>query len=197
MVAAFRLHEVPNSTAMALINAVSVTSVLVCLTNLSNCNIIHARPYCVRYMRMPEGAGLLDLHFQRMVDSDPIHSDDDYAMSVAETCQFLSTLLVLYPFTVPADDPRRQRLLEKLRGWRETYRGTFCEEVAQRCLDMLEPQDAQGEMAAMMSTMKARLEKGIESCNLEECNVKRDGNRKETLMQCARYVECLQCYLKI
>lgn len=27
-------------------------------------------------MRMPEAADLLDLHFQRMVDKDPLESDD-------------------------------------------------------------------------------------------------------------------------
>jgi hypothetical protein len=138
-------------------------------------------------MRMPEGAGLLDLQFQRMVDTDPVRSDDDYAMSIAETCQFLSTLLVLYPFTVPADDPRRQRLLEKLRGWRREYRGKFCEKVAQRCLDMLEPQGGRrSEMAVMAPMMKAHLEKGVESCNAKGCDVGKDGNGKETLQQCAR-----------
>lgn len=138
---------------------------------------------------MPEAADLLDLHFQRMVDKDPLESDDDYSMSIAEACQFLSTLLVFYPLDVGTEDPRREKLIEKLRGWRKRYRGKFCDRVAERCLDIIEPNSGDGEeMMLMLPMIKMQLEKGIETCNAKECNVGRNASGKQTLLQCARCV---------
>lgn len=120
-----------------------------------------------------------------MADMDPLKSDDDYAMSVAETCQFLSTLLVLYDLGHDSDEPTRKKVVDKLKNWRRTYRGKFCEQMAQRCLDMLEPQGvAGGQMLMMLPMVKAHLEKGLTSCNVTNCSVA----EQQSLMQCARYV---------
>ena len=139
-------------------------------------------------MLSPAGSGLLELHFNRMAAQDPLKSDDDYGMSIAEACQFLSTLLVLYPITIVDPDPRRSTLIGKLKGWCKAYRGRFCEKTAQRCLDVLEPRGiAGGEMFLMLPFIKGQLSKGIETCNLKECTVGK-GQDGKNLLQCGKYV---------
>lgn len=121
-----------------------------------------------------------------MVTSDITQSDADFSMSIAEACQFLSTLLVLFPMD-GIDVEKRQALSKKLKNWCRECRGKFCETTAQRCLDMLEPKGRSGtEMRMMLPMMRQHLAKGVQTCNLEGCSVGANGDETVALQQCSR-----------
>ena len=93
------------------------------------------RPYFVRFTQTPAGANLARIQAKRMarVDLLPV---GDHEKVVAELCQFLSTLFIIYALDFDEVEDR-ELLLARVKEWRDMYKGTFADETAKRVIDML------------------------------------------------------------
>ena len=123
---------------MVIINMISASYVLVALVHCLIPTHTHlSRFYFVRFLTTPGGSDILVTHARRLATEEMLPQADEHD-TVAEMCQFLSTLLALGdPEVVPADV--REPLLKKLKAWRTKFRGRFAQETAERCISMLEP----------------------------------------------------------
>ncbi|KDQ08254.1 hypothetical protein BOTBODRAFT_38086 [Botryobasidium botryosum FD-172 SS1] len=158
----YRDSSIPNNAAMMLINSVSHT------------------PYFVRFLQLAENADVCVIHARRTAyatfSAVPPH---DLADTVAETCQFLSTLLVLQN-TVGLAAEDKLALTRKLRAWSQQYRNKFAEEVSERALMLLGPRV--GETASIVNVVRTQLEKGISHCKARNCDLTGQNNGGELLM---------------
>lgn len=111
--------------------------------------------------------------------SKPIVETEKLIDTIAEMCQFLSTLMMLYGTDLDPED--RALLILKLQGWKRQYRGMFAAETAERCLSIFNPT---GSMAVMIPMMKEQLHKGVDNCKAEGCNASISSGRE--LLQCGK-----------
>ena len=139
----------------------------------------------MRFSKTPAGADLARIQAKRMAHVDLLPSENLHT-TIAEICQFLSTLFVVYGLEFDEED--REPLVTKLKAWNEEYKGRFAEETTGRCLAMLKPEGSDGmEMQHfLMPLMKMTLSLGTEMCAIKGCPTEKQEDRQ--LMQCAKYV---------
>lgn len=149
----------------------------------------------MRFSKTPGGADLARIQAKRMAHADLLPSEDLHA-TIAEICQFLSTLFVVYGLD-NLDEEDRAPLLRKLRTWNEEYRGRFAEETTGRCIQMLAPEGQEGMQMEhfLMPLMRMTLTLGVEMCAIKGCPSEKDENRQ--LMQCGRWVLVLVVFHRI
>jgi hypothetical protein len=75
----------------------------------------------------------VNIQAKRIVQSASDMVDVD---TIAETCQFFSTLLVLQGVS-GVDEEDKTALLPKLRLWKQLYRGRLASKTSERCLSLL------------------------------------------------------------
>jgi hypothetical protein len=82
---------------------------------------------------MDAGRDIMQIQAHRIATDDALVSDPD---AISESCQFLSTLLVLQGCSELAPEDKRA-LLSKFTRWTREYDGEFASVVSERCLDIL------------------------------------------------------------
>ncbi|OCB85802.1 hypothetical protein A7U60_g7154 [Sanghuangporus baumii] len=151
LVEAFRKRKTPNNAPQTLINYLAFT------------------PYFVRFSQTPAGADLARIQAKRMAHVDLLPAGEHHTV-IAELCQLLSTLLIIYCLDFD-DEQDREPLLARVKEWRDMYRGRFAEETATRVIDMLEPDTEEGkQMTLMMCLMRMQLGLGVDTCAIKECD---------------------------
>lgn len=148
----------------------------------------------MRFSKTPAAADLARIQAKRMATEELIESEDDHT-TVAEICQFLSTLLVVYGAQIDQED--QEPLLKRLKAWRKQYKGRFAEETTGRCIAILD-HDAKGpenrEMMMLLPMMRMTLSLGTDMCMIKGCPTNRARNTEgstspKELLQCSRYVQ--------
>lgn len=97
-----------------------------------------SRPYFVRFINSPAGAGLAALQVKRILEGKDTFNPQTVAdTEIAELGQLLSTLLVLQGVDdIPADD--QKKLYDQILQWVRTMPPVFAVETCERCLMILE-----------------------------------------------------------
>lgn len=178
----FRRQTTANSAAECLMNYLAYTL------------------YFVRFTQTPQAAGLCQ-HMGHLLVAGQLLPTSDLHTTIAELHQFFSTLLVFssaYPSTPSAPLPSssaassvaispedKAPLLQKMKAYRNQYRGRFAAETTERCIDILE---GSPEMTVMLPGVRMTLSKGLETCSLRGCSVWRDSEKEKgrDLLQCSR-----------
>ncbi|KAF9241389.1 hypothetical protein BU15DRAFT_45101 [Melanogaster broomeanus] len=167
LVALYKTYTAPNNLAVSMINVV--------------CHL----PYFVRFQKAPECSNLVLLQATRMANAKTDPSDPEI---IGETCQFLSTLLVLQGTSAIPPDVK-QKLVKKLNTWKRRYDGQFAGETSGRCYDSLTGDRAMTQMAPMF---KEILEKPLNQCAAQGCNCRVEAAGPE-LKQCSRCKSVVYC----
>ncbi|PFH46575.1 hypothetical protein AMATHDRAFT_69539 [Amanita thiersii Skay4041] len=100
----YRISEGPVNIAMTFLNNVTNT------------------PYFVRFSRLPEAQGLVDLQARRIIEA-PDNGENFNYDELGAACQFLLTLIV-YEGGRDFTDQDRQLLIHKANSWHDLFRGT-------------------------------------------------------------------------
>ncbi|KAF8631339.1 hypothetical protein AX15_002454 [Amanita polypyramis BW_CC] len=159
MVEKFQSSSGPVNTASALINYVSDT------------------PHFVRFLHLQGGQGLLHLVVKRIIGPEDFRAGLDEE-EIAETCQFLSTFLVIQGQESINEEDKR-KLMEKLNRWHDLFSDKFAGSTADRCIGILTG-DRTLQLQAML--VKEMLQSPLKKCGAPDCK-----NENATML-CSRCV---------
>ncbi|KAF8631340.1 hypothetical protein AX15_002454 [Amanita polypyramis BW_CC] len=182
MVEKFQSSSGPVNTASALINYVSDTYVQH-LRRVNPLTILFLyRPHFVRFLHLQGGQGLLHLVVKRIIGPEDFRAGLDEE-EIAETCQFLSTFLVIQGQESINEEDKR-KLMEKLNRWHDLFSDKFAGSTADRCIGILTG-DRTLQLQAML--VKEMLQSPLKKCGAPDCK-----NENATML-CSRCKAAAYC----
>ncbi|VDB84893.1 unnamed protein product [Peniophora sp. CBMAI 1063] len=124
-------------------------------------------PYFVRFLRTPAGAGLAALHTKRVAQFADDLTKEANPDRVAETNQFLATLLLVQG-TDDVDAADKDALLPKLKTWRSMskFRGRLASEASDRVISLLT-----NDRVPEMQMVRTMLLRSLDECGAPGCQV--------------------------
>ncbi|KAI0806342.1 hypothetical protein BC629DRAFT_1673543 [Irpex lacteus] len=153
-------------------------------------NIISYTPYVMRFLSTPaaHSPSLASLYTSRVATYAAALSAESHADSIAETCQFLATLLLVQGTNdVNAED--KNKLLPFVRQWvrKPAFRGRLASDASERVMWLL---TGDVSMAQPLSMVRNKLISPLEECSAPGCNKTRTSG---DLMKCSRCKSALFC----
>ncbi|KAI0091336.1 hypothetical protein BDY19DRAFT_935212 [Irpex rosettiformis] len=153
-------------------------------------NVISYTPYFIRFLSTPpaRSPSLASLYTHRVSQHSQSLSASSNPDDVAETCQFLATLLLVQG----TDDIQKQdkdSLLPVLRQWvkRPAFRGRLASDASERVVWLL---TGDRSMAQPLSMVRNHLIAPLEKCSAQGCSKTRANG---DLMKCSRCKSALFC----
>ncbi|KAI0696781.1 hypothetical protein BC835DRAFT_1305443, partial [Cytidiella melzeri] len=124
-------------------------------------------PYFVRFLRTPAGQNIASLYTHRAAVASASLTNLADADSIAETSQFLATLLLIQGIS-DIDPKDKEELLPHLKAWvrKPAFRGRLASDASERVVWLL---TEDRNMTAPLAVVRSKLQASLERCDALGC----------------------------